>query len=137
MIERVRGCRMVDLSVIPDDRGSIVVAEAGTTVPFAIARSYWLHGVPPGANRGGHAHRALEQLLVAVTGQLTVHLDDGRTQASFTLDRPDAGLLIGTMVWRELSDFSPGAVCLVLASRHYDESDYFRDHAEFLAALPA
>lgn len=137
MIERVRGCRMVDLSVIPDDRGSIVVAEAGTTVPFAIERSYWLHDVPPGAHRGGHAHRALEQLLVAVTGQLTVHLDDGRTQASFTLDRPDAGLLIGTMVWRELSDFSPGAVCLVLASRHYDESDYFRDHAEFLAALPA
>lgn len=134
MADAVRGCQMVDLSVIPDARGSIVVAEVGDHLPFAVDRAYWLHGVPEGAHRGGHAHRDLQQVLVAVSGSLTVHLDDGASQAAFRLDRPDRGLLIGSMVWRELSDFSEGAVCLVLASHRYDESDYFRDHAEFLAA---
>jgi hypothetical protein len=135
MPDRVRGCRMVELSTIPDVRGSIVVAEVGDHLSFPIERAYWLHGVPEGAHRGGHAHRELQQVLVAVAGSLTVHLDDGVVQASFPLDRPDRGLLIGPMVWRELSDFSAGAVCLVLASHRYDEADYFRDPDTFRAAL--
>jgi dTDP-4-dehydrorhamnose 3,5-epimerase-like enzyme len=107
------------------------VVEAGLTIPFPIERVYYLYDVPQGAKRGGHAHRDLQQLLVALSGSFDVLLDNGKERHTWTLNRANTGLLIPPMHWREISNFSSGAVCLVLASAHYDESDYIRNFAEF------
>lgn len=128
-------CRMLDLPRIRDARGSLTALEGGVHVPFPIARVYYLYDLPDGAFRGGHAHRALEQVLIALHGSFQVHLDDGRRQASCRLERGDQGLYLTPGIWRELSDFRGGAVCLVLASAPYDESDYIRDHGQFLQAV--
>jgi hypothetical protein len=111
------------------------VIEGEDCVPFAIARVYYLYGVPAGAKRGGHGHRELFQLLVATSGSFDVRLDDGAEKRSITLDRPSEGLLLTPMIWRELDNFSPGAVCMVLASAPYEESDYYREYDDFLAAV--
>jgi WxcM-like, C-terminal len=129
-------CREIDLPVISNPAGNIAVIEEAAAVPFAIRRVYYLFAVPEGAERGGHAHRRLEQLLVAVSGSFDVVLDDGGARRSVPLASPDRGLYLPSMVWRELTGFSAGAVCLVLASEPYDESDYIRDYDEF-AALAA
>ncbi len=128
----VADCRVVDLPVLGDSRGGLVAIEGSRHVPFDIARVYYLYGLPDGAVRGEHAHKDLQQIYVAVHGSFDVILEDGQQTMHVRLDRPDRGLYIGTMVWRRLEAFTPGAVCLVLASAPYDESDYFRDKAEFM-----
>lgn len=115
-----------------DERGSLVALEAAKTVPFDIQRVYYLFGTKPGVSRGFHAHRKLQQVAVCVTGKCRMVLDDGKTREEVWLDSPVKGLLIGNLVWREMHDFSPDCVLLVLASEHYDEADYIRDYRDFL-----
>lgn len=128
------GCRIVELPRITDPRGNLTFIEGDQHVPFEIRRVYYLYDVPGGESRGGHAHRALEQLIVAASGSLDVVVDDGRSRERFFLNRSYYGLLVPRMTWRELDNFSSGSVCLVLASEHYDEADYFRDYDDFVAA---
>jgi hypothetical protein len=130
----VRDCRLIELPRITDPRGNLTVAEGLRHVPFEIRRVYYLYDVPAGAERGGHAHKRLHQLLIAVAGSFEVVLDDGRERRAVRLNRPYWGLHIIPGIWRELDDFSAGSVCLVLASDVYDESDYYRDYARFLGA---
>jgi hypothetical protein len=133
----VHDARLVDLRRIANPRGNLTPIEAGIDVPFDIRRVYYLYDVPGGESRGGHAHRELEQFIVAASGSFEVLLDDGTDKASYFLNRSYYGLYLPKMIWRELVNFSSGSVCLVLASAHYDESDYFRSYEEFLATLPA
>lgn len=125
---------LVELPKITDARGNLTFLEADRHVPFEFRRIYYLYDVPAGESRGGHAHRQLEQLVIAASGSFDVVLDDGRERKTFTLDHPHQGLYVSHLIWRELEAFSPGAVCLVLASEYYDEDDYIRDFQEFLAA---
>lgn len=118
-----------------DERGSLVALEAAKTVPFDIQRVYYLFGTKPGVSRGFHAHRKLQQVAVCVTGKCRMVLDDGKTREEVWLDSPVKGLLIGNLIWREMHDFSPDCVLLVLASEHYDEMDYIRDYSEFLVEV--
>jgi dTDP-4-dehydrorhamnose 3,5-epimerase-like enzyme len=124
--------KIIDLPKIVDPRGNLSFIEGSRHVPFEIRRVYYLYDIPGGESRGGHAHRELSQLLIAVSGSFTVVLDNGLGRRKCTLNRPDRGLLITPGVWRELEDFSSGAVCLVLASHPYDEGDYIRDYDLFL-----
>ncbi|GAA2264843.1 MULTISPECIES: sugar 3,4-ketoisomerase [Kitasatospora] len=130
--ERRGVCRLVPLEHHQDERGILSVLEPEQALGFVVRRVYYLHGLEAGASRGGHAHRRLEQFVIAVHGSFTISLDDGFQTTEYRLDQPELGLYIGPMVWGELSDFSAGTVCLVLASEPFDEADYFRDHAEFL-----
>jgi hypothetical protein len=106
--------------------------EGGRHIPFSIARVYYLYNVPVDAERGGHAHRLLQQVIFALSGSFCVTVDDGSEKASFWLRNPRQGLCLGKMLWREMDSFSQGAVCMVLASRPYEEADYIRDYTEFL-----
>ncbi|WP_312780357.1 FdtA/QdtA family cupin domain-containing protein [Acidovorax temperans] len=124
-------CQMVELPKISDPRGNLTFVESQRHIPFGIQRVYYLYDVPQGSERGGHAHRALHQLLIAVTGSFDVHLDDGREKKTVHLNRSFQGLYVCPMIWREIDNFSSGAVCMVLASAYYDESDYYRDYPEF------
>ncbi|MBD0319063.1 MAG: WxcM-like domain-containing protein [Gemmatimonadetes bacterium] len=124
--------QLVDLPRINDPRGNLTFVEGGRHLPFDIRRVYYLYDVPGGGVRGGHAHRQLQQLVVAVSGSFDVVLDDGRESRRVTLNRAHQGLLIPRMVWRELENFSSGSVCLVMASEVYDEGDYYRDFDEFV-----
>lgn len=129
---KVADAKIIDIPKIEDRRGNLSVVEEFKNVPFHIARAYWLYDVPAGAMRGGHAHKRLKQLLIALSGSFTVTLDDGLEKRKILLNRPYQGLLIETGIWRTIDDFSSGAVCLVLASELYDESDYIYDYEEFL-----
>lgn len=124
-------CKLVELPVIQNPQGNLTFIEEQRHVPFPIARVYYLYDVPGGAMRGGHAHRALEQLIVAITGSFEVVVDDGSERETVTLNRSRVGLYMPPMIWRELVNFSSGSVCMVLASAYYDEADYFRDYDEF------
>lgn len=125
-------CKIVTLARIVDPtRGALTVTEQGRDVPFDIRRAYWIYDVPSGESRGGHAHKELRQLLVAISGSFRVVLDNGKERREIMLNHPWQGLLIVPGVWRTLEDFSSGAVCLCLASEHYDEEEYIRDYAEF------
>ncbi len=127
-------CTIVELDKHHSDRkGNLSVVENGSTLPFRVKRAYYLYDIPGGESRGAHAHRELHQLMIAASGSFTITLDDGKCKRSFFLNRPYQGLYIKPGIWRELTDFSSGAVCLVLASEHYDEADYLRDYNEFLA----
>jgi dTDP-4-dehydrorhamnose 3,5-epimerase-like enzyme len=134
---RVADAKLVELPRVTDPRGNLTFIEGSRHVPFAIARVYYLYDVPGGETRGGHAHRALEQLIIAMSGSFDVVLDDGRDQRTVNLNRSYYGLYLPRMVWRELVNFSSGSVCAVLASEYYDEADYFRDYDEFVAATGA
>ena len=128
-------CRLIDLPKIADPRGNLTFIEGGRHVPFQIQRVYYLYDTPGGAERGGHAHKGLHQLIVAMSGSYDVVLDDGKERKRFHLNRSYYGLYVCPMIWRELDNFSSGAVCLVLASNLYDESDYYRNYDDFVKAV--
>lgn len=123
---------MIDLPVVSDPRGDLTFIEGQRHVPFDIARVYYLYNVPVDAERGGHAHFELQQVLFALSGSFRIKMDNGSETSEYWLRDPRRGLLINRMIWREMDSFSQGAVCMVLASHPYDESDYIRDHAKFL-----
>ena len=114
-----------------DRKGNLSVVENGLTLPFDIKRVYYLYDIPGGSSRGAHAHKELEQLIIAASGSFSVTLDDGKQKRSFFLNRPHQGLYVKPGIWRELEDFSSGAVCMVLASDVYKEEDYIRDYHVF------
>ena len=113
-------------------KGDISVIENGDTIPFDVKRIYYLYDVPGGESRGGHAHKELQQLILAASGSFTVTLDDGHVRRTFNLNRPYQGLLVKPGIWRTLDDFSSGSVCLVLASEKYDAEDYIRNYDDFV-----
>ena len=125
-------CKIIDLPKIAEPRGNLTFVEGGRHVPFDIQRVYYLYDVPGGAERGGHAHKELHQLIIAMSGSFDVVLDDGQDKKRFQLNRSFSGLYICPMIWRELNNFSSGSVCMVLASNKYAEEDYFRDYSEFI-----
>ena len=129
----VNDCSVLDLNKHHSDRkGNLTVVQNGITVPFDIKRVYYLYDVPGGESRGSHAHRELSQLIVAASGSFRVVLDDGSAKRTFVLNRPYQGLLVKPGIWRDLDDFSSGAVCMVLASEVYKPEDYIRDYDEFI-----
>lgn len=128
-------CQIIDLPKISDPRGNLTFIEGGRHVPFDIQRVYYLYDVPGGAERGGHAHKGLHQLIVAMSGSFDVVLDDGREKKRFHLNRSYHGLYVCPMIWRELDNFSSGSVGMVLASNKYDEEDYYRDYNQFIDAV--
>lgn len=128
-------CRLVQLPKITDPRGNLTFVEGNRHVPFEIKRVYYLYDVPGGSERGGHAHKALHQLIIAMSGSFDVVLDDGRQKKRIHLNRSYTGLYVCPMIWRELDNFSSASVCMVLASNLYDPEDYFRDYGQFLRAL--
>lgn len=127
-------CHMVAFPRVADPRGNLSFVEGNRHIPFDIRRVYWLYDVPGGAERGGHAHRGLEQVVIAMSGSFDIVLDDGTISQRFHLNRSYAGLYIPSMIWREIDNFSSGSVCMVLASEPYDEADYIRDHGDFKTA---
>jgi hypothetical protein len=125
-------CRLIELPKIADPRGNLTFVEGGNHIPFDIKRVYYLYDVPGGSDRGAHAHKNLHQFVIAMSGSFDIVLDDGERQRRFHLNRSYYGLYVCPMMWRTLDNFSSGGVCMVLASERYDESDYIRDHDEFI-----
>ena len=129
----VYDCTIIELDKHHSIRkGNISVVQYCDTIPFDVKRIYYLYDIPGGESRGAHAHRGLSQLIVAASGSFRVNLDDGKVKRSFILNRPYQGLYIKPGIWRDLDDFSSGAVCMVLASEVYSKDDYIRDYQEFL-----
>lgn len=118
-----------------DDRGQLIAIEERKDLPFSIKRVYYIYDTLPDVRRGFHAHRNLQQILICVSGSCKIHLDDGHSTAEVTLDKPSEGLYISNDTWREMYDFSQGAVLLVLASEHYDEADYIRNYDDFIRMI--
>jgi hypothetical protein len=131
----IERCKIINLPKITDPRGNLTFIEGTKHVPFAIQRVYYLYDVPGGGERGGHAHKELHQLIIAMSGSFDVILDDGHEKKRIHLNRSYYGLYVCPMIWRELDNFSSGSVCMVLASNLYAESDYFRDYAQFLTTV--
>jgi dTDP-4-dehydrorhamnose 3,5-epimerase-like enzyme len=131
----INDVKIIELPRITDDRGNLTFVESGRHVPFEIKRTYYLYDVPGGATRAGHGHKALHQLMIAMSGSFDVTLDDGYEKRVIHLNRSYNGLYIPPMTWRYLDNFSSGAVCMVLASAFYDEEDYFRDYSDFSCAV--
>lgn len=125
-------CHLVDLPKIKDARGNLTFIEGNRHIPFDIRRVYYLYDVPGGSERGGHAHKELHQLIIAISGSFDIHLDDGVEKKVIHMNRSYNGLYICPMIWREIDNFSSGAVCMVLASEYYDELDYYREYSEFI-----
>ena len=132
MIDRINQCRFFQLPQITDARGDLTFIENSVHIPFDIKRVYFLSKIPYNAERGGHAHKALHQIIIPISGSFTIHIDDGFNKKSIHLDRDDQGFYICPFIWREIDSFSEGAVCLVLASDFYSEEDYFRDYHAFI-----
>ena len=128
----VHTCQPISLPKISDPRGNLTFIEGGNHIPFDIQRVYYLYDVPGGAERGGHAHKGLSQLIIAMSGSFDVVLDDGFEKKRYHLNRSYSGLYVCPMIWRELDNFSSGSVCMVLASNRYDESDYYRNYDDYL-----
>lgn len=132
-LDNVHGCSIIELSKHhSDSKGNYSVVNNNCEIPFGVDRIYYLYDVPAGESRGGHAHKSLTQMLFAVSGSFKVELDDGNVKRSVMLNRPNQGLLIKPGIWRTLDDFSSGSVCLVIASKEYDESDYIREYDDFI-----
>jgi hypothetical protein len=130
----IEQCKILSLPKITDSRGNLSFIEGGNHIPFEIKRVYYLYDVPGGAERGGHAHKGLQQLIVAMSGSFDVVLNDGIQEKRFHLNRSYNGLFVCPMIWRELDNFSSGSVCMVLASNKYDENDYYRNYDQYLDA---
>lgn len=122
---------IINLQALGDSRGGLVVAEAQRHIPFEIKRVYWIHGTQSGVERGFHAHKALRQVAVAVSGACEMVLDDGKDTASVTLEASDQGVVIEPGVWHYMKEFTPDCILLVFADNYYDEADYIRDYEEF------
>jgi hypothetical protein len=135
MKNSVYDCVILPLSKIHNRAGNITIVEGQTNIPFDVRRIYYLYDIPGGEDRGGHAHKALNQLIVAASGSFNVLLDDGQNKKIVTLNRPDYGLMVVPGIWRELFEFSSGAICLVLASHKYDKDDYMRNYDQFVNFL--
>lgn len=131
MKNSIYDCVILSLNKIHNRAGNITIVEGQNNVPFDVKRIYYLYDIPGGEARGGHAHKELRQLVVAASGSFDVLLDDGTNKKVVTLNRPDYGLLIVPGIWRELMEFSSGAICLVLASELYNPEDYLRDYDSF------
>ncbi len=132
-LSSVDDCKVIQLPLYGSERkGNITPIYGSVHIPFDIARVYYVYDIPADSYRGGHAHHELQQLLVSICGSFEVELDDGTQKRTVALNRPSMGLLIPTMIWRELKTFSGGSICLCLASEHYNEIDYIRDYADFL-----
>ena len=134
-VKMIEGCRKIPFRSHKDIRGNLVFVEGGRDIPFNISRVYYIYDVPFGASRAGHAHKELDSILVPLSGAFDVILDNGDAREIIEMRSPNEGLLIPRMIWRELENFTSGAVCLALASDPYDEDDYFRDYQDFLNAL--
>ena len=132
MSNSVYDCVILPLCKIQNRAGNITIVEGNESIPFPIKRIYYLYDIPGGEARGGHGHRKLYQLMVAVSGSFNIMLDDGVNKKIVTLNRPDYGLMIVPGIWRELFEFSSGSVCMVLASNKYEEVDYIREYSEFI-----
>ncbi|MBI3607910.1 MAG: WxcM-like domain-containing protein [Nitrospirae bacterium] len=130
----IHNCRLITLPKISNPRGNLTAIEGGRHVPFEIKRVYYLYDVPGGEERGGHGHRELQQLIIAMSGSFDVVVDDGFEARRYHLNRSYYGLYICPMMWRSIDNFSSGSVCMVLASEVYDEADYYRNYQDFLAA---
>ena len=130
-----REAKICELPIVHDVRGNLTVVEGGDQVPFSIERIYYLYDVPGGSERGGHGHRKLEQLIIAMSGSFDVLVHDGYAEKKFTLNRSYRGLYVPAMSWRVVNNFSSGAVCMVIASRKYEKEDYIMDLDEFIAAV--
>ena len=126
--------KIIDIPKINNAKGNIGVVE-NDTIPFDVKRVYYLFDVPSGAKRGGHAHKKLKQVILAISGSFDVVLKDGKSKEIITLNRPDKGLLIENNIWRELENFSSGSVCLVLASEEFSENDYIRSYKDYLSFI--
>lgn len=131
----IEKCTIIDFPKISNPRGNLSFIEANRHIPFDIKRIYYLYDVPGGASRAGHAHKKLHQVLIAMSGSFDVLLDDGSKKSKFHLNRSHLGLYVCPMIWREIDNFSSGAVCMALASERYDESDYYREYNDFLKAV--
>ena len=129
--------RILNLKVHSDGRGSLAAVESNIDAPFEIKRVYYMYGIPGAQERGAHAHKELEQLVIAVAGSFEIRLDNGKSVMATVFDDPAKALYVPMMYWRTLQNFSKDAVCLVLASALYDESDYYRNYEEFKSALNA
>ncbi|MEM8976753.1 MAG: FdtA/QdtA family cupin domain-containing protein [Pseudomonadota bacterium] len=127
--------REIELPQIHDPRGDLTFVEGGNHLPFEIARVYYLYNVPVDSERGGHAHKELEQVVFALSGSFRITIDDGSTRTAHWLRDPRKGLHISKLIWREMDSFSQGAVCMVLASHRYDEADYYREYSDFIDAV--
>jgi dTDP-4-dehydrorhamnose 3,5-epimerase-like enzyme len=127
--------KLLDFKTLGDDRGSLIAIEEGYNTPFEIKRVYYIFDTKSGVERGFHAHINLKQLAITVKGSCTFVLDNGTAREEIKLDNPNQGLLIEGLIWREMKNFSPDCVLVVLASEHYDESDYIRDYDEFLKVV--
>ena len=125
-------CSIIQFPKIQNRAGNITPIQNNIEVPFEIKRVYYLYDVPGGESRGAHAHKELEQLIIAASGSFDVTIDDGKNKKTISLNRPNFGLHLKPGMWRELSNFSSGSICLVLASLLYDEADYIRDYDQFL-----
>ncbi|HEU4742417.1 MAG TPA: FdtA/QdtA family cupin domain-containing protein [Meiothermus sp.] len=132
---RLEDIRLIELPKIPDPRGNLTFIEGRRHIPFDIQRVFYLYDVPGGESRGGHALKTTEQFIIAASGSFSVVLDSGTTRQRFVLNRSYYGLYVPPMIWRELEDFSSGAVCLVLASAPYNETDYYREYGDFKQAI--
>jgi len=129
---KVNDCKILQLSKIQNRSGNITIVENKLDIPFEVKRIYYLYDIPSNETRGGHAHKELYQLVIGASGSFNINLNDGVNNKSIFLNRPDFGLLIVPGIWRDLSDFSSGSVCLVFASEIYSENDYIRDYDEFI-----
>jgi hypothetical protein len=125
-------CKLLQLNKIHNRAGNITIIENSLDIPFEVKRFYYLYDIPSNESRGGHAHKELYQLVIGASGSFNININDGTTEKTIFLNRPDQGLLIVPGIWRDLSDFSSGSVCLVFASEFYSESDYIRDYNAFL-----
>jgi dTDP-4-dehydrorhamnose 3,5-epimerase-like enzyme len=131
----INKCKIIELPRINDPRGSLSFIEENKNIPFFIKRVYYLYDIPSGSERGGHAHKELHQLIIAISGSFDILINDGNISKTISLNRPYLGLYICPMIWREINNFSSGAVCLVLASNFFDENDYYRDYSIFISNI--